>query len=322
MKTSAPSARTRLIFFAKLFVTIVALWLALRKVDYAELVPVLGGMRPGWLAVSVVAYCGALSCNALRWSSLDASPGTPYIKYLYYVFVGSFLNLFSPSAALAEGVRTYAFGRRYGGIQRSFAAVLFGRICGFALQLALSVLFVIFFWESIRSLPLLAGAGLDRAWLAVAAGVAVALALTVFFFRRRLAPFLSALASYAMSPRFVAVTFGLSLLIQVLSLFSIYVLFLSVNADIRLWHVMVLPFIAQLLLLVPISVGGVGVKEYLSLALFAHFAGLPAEKVLAATLLGYIPQFVAALLGGLWMLSRRRTRRAGTAAGADVNTAD
>src|SRR5690606_25628539 len=119
----------------KIMVTVLALWLVLRRVDS---VPTVGAVawkaNWGWLVAGLAIQFIVSAMNAMRWRELVPIAETPLRKYLYYVFVGHFLNLFLPSAALAEGARTYAFGRKYGGMQRNFAAALVARASGVAVQ--------------------------------------------------------------------------------------------------------------------------------------------------------------------------------------------
>jgi uncharacterized membrane protein YbhN (UPF0104 family) len=100
-------------------------------------------------------------------------------------------------------------------------------------------------------------------------------------------------------------TAGLTLGIQVLTAFSGYCLFLSVFPDAPFGKVLLFILIIQAILIIPFSLGGVGVREYLVYLFFSQLGGMPREAVLAATLLGYVPLILLSLTGGAWILFRR-----------------
>jgi len=226
------------------------------------------------------------------------------------VLVGIFLSLFLPSAALAEGARTYAFGRRYGELQRNFAAALFARAAGFGVQLAVVAVAMALSWRAVADL--LAGSR-----LAFDPGASVAIALVVLLlalplawrFRARARSFAADFFGFARNDRRrLARVLWLSLGIQLGVMLTTWALFRSVGVTLAAWHVALIPNLISILLLVPMSLGGVGVREYLSILLFGGLAAVAAETTLAASLLVYVYWFALAATGGAWMLYRRRMK--------------
>src|SRR5215217_1949568 len=121
-----------LLLALKLVVTPLAIWLIWRRIDAPRLGAQLSAAKPLWLCACVLAMFLISILNAARWRRLIPVPGVPLYKYLYYVLVGNFLNLFLPSAALAESARTYAFGKKYGALQKNFVGMVIARGSGFA----------------------------------------------------------------------------------------------------------------------------------------------------------------------------------------------
>lgn len=294
----------------KLIVTAVAIWLVWNKIDFSALGPPLREARFAWLAVFIALQYAVMYLNAARWRCLMAIPDTPLRKYLYYVFVGTFLALVLPSAALAEGARTYAFGRRYGGVQENFAAILFARLSGFVIQVVIMIVAVLMARDTIAALPLWTTFAFDPLPVyAAAAALLVGGAVAWRFFRLRLVSFWRAFAAYLASDRSARIrlarVLGYSLLIQVVTMLGVWVIFRVVGASVGFWHVAVIPTLVQLILLLPVSFGGVGVREYLNVMLFSRLAGVPAETTLAASLLLYVSWIMLAATGGLWYMFRR-----------------
>ena len=73
---------------------------------------------------------------------------------------------------------------------------------------------------------------------------------------------------------------------------------------------MVLAFISlvDLIRMLPISVGGLGVREWLLIALFAS-VGIGREQALAFALLAFAPIYLNAIAGGIIYVSMARLRR-------------
>jgi uncharacterized membrane protein YbhN (UPF0104 family) len=294
----------------KLVVTAVAVWLVWNKVDFKGLGPPLRAADLGWLGLFIVLQFVIVYLNAARWRCLVAHPGTPLRKYLYYVFVGTFLALILPSAALAEGARTYAFGKRYGGVQTNFAAILFARLSGFVIQLAFMAGALFFAWPAVAGLPLWESLAFDlRPALLAVLAVAMGGVFIWIFLRDRALSFGRAFGEYlrggvAARLRLLRVTVY-SLVIQLLAMISTWALFRSVGADLEFWHIAVIPTLVQVILLLPVSFGGVGVREYLNVFLFTRLAGVSAETTLVASLLAYTSWLALAATGGAWFLFRR-----------------
>lgn len=297
----------------KIAVTGLAVWLIARKVDFAVLWPVLERAQFGWVLLAVATYYGVAVLNGMRWQALMAIPGVGLRKYLYYVLVGIFLSLFLPSAALAEGARTYAFGRRYGEIQRNFAAALFARAAGLVVQIVVVAATITLSWRAVVELLASNHLTFDPGWTAASLAAAGGLAaVTAWWFRDRVGSFVSDFIGFALRDRRRLLRVLLhSLGIQFGVMLGTWALFRAVGAELALWHVALIPNLIAILLLVPMSLGGIGVREYLNILFFGGLAGVAPETTLAASLLVYAYLLPLAATGGAWMLYRRLQGRDG-----------
>lgn len=285
----------------KLGLTALAVWLVAGKVDVTSLGPVLRTADWRWIALCLALQIPLICLNAARWRVLFPVEGIPLRKYAYYVLVGHFLALLLPSTALAEGARTYAFGRKYGGVQKNFVAALLARAVGLFTQVGLALVFLIFAWAEVRALPVWDEVSvLPVSLFAVGASMVISVALG-WRFRHRVISVWEDLRAYLRDTGLMSRVFALSFLIQVLSVVSVYTLFRAVHWPMALWLLFLIPFLVQVGLLLPVTLGGVGVREYLNILLYGTFAGIPPETILGATVLGYLPLLVAAAAGGAWM---------------------
>lgn len=285
----------------KLVVTALAIWLVVGTVDYEALKPVLLKTDGGWIAVCLAIQIPLIFLNAARWQTLYPVEEVPLYKYVYYVLVGHFLSVVLPSTALAEGARTYAFGKKYGGLQKNFVAAMLARGIGLACQVGLALCVLAFVWEDVRALPIWGQVSGVPVTLLIGGVVVMVAAAAVWLLRRRVLSVWTDLLSYVCDAGLMFRVFGLSVLIQILSVVSVYTLFRAVNWPVDLWPLFLIPFLVQIGLLLPVTLGGVGVREYLNIMLYGALAGIPAETILGATILGYLPLLFAAAGGGAWM---------------------
>jgi uncharacterized protein (TIRG00374 family) len=118
------------------------------------------------------------------------------------------------------------------------------------------------------------------------------------------AGFLADVASYVANTPLVAKTLGLSMGIQILGILATYVIGVAVGADIAFgYYVLFLPLI-WLLLLIPVSINGIGVREG-GFVFFFGLIGMPAEVALTISLTVLGQEMLQGLLGGVVLLCDR-----------------
>jgi uncharacterized membrane protein YbhN (UPF0104 family) len=295
-------------FFVKVLATAAFVVLIVRKVDFSAVWPIIRQCRWEWFFFSIFLQYAASVLNAVRWRMLWPLPGLPLHKYLYFVFLGYFFNAFLPSAALSDAVRVLAFGRKYGNIQENIGVNLLARGIGAFAQLLVTggvALFFVSEWKDLR-VPVQFRWSMIFIMLAVVFVAGLAAWITRRRWRewRWIRAIRAVLADKGLATR----VFVVSLLLQVVMACATYLLFLSLYPETRFWHIVCLMALVQVALLVPLTVGGVGMREYLNLVFFSDVAGIPADVVLGVSLLGYIPFLLMALTGGGWMLFRQTVK--------------
>ena len=121
---------------------------------------------------------------------------------------------------------------------------------------------------------------------------------------------LTAGVEMAESPRILLRAFTLSLLNQTLPGLGIYCLAIPLARDIAWhWFAIIVPFVA-LVSLIPISIGDIGVREYLYVALFGA-VGMPAQTTLALALSVLAAAIAFAVLGFVIFSFDHRSARHG-----------
>jgi uncharacterized membrane protein YbhN (UPF0104 family) len=302
----APAKRTW-IGLLKGALTLIALFLILRKVDFHAVVPLLRQARPGFLALCLAGQVATALFVAMRWKLLWNTRELQLRKYLFFVFVGYFFNSFLPSSAAAEAIRVVAFGRKYGAVQENIGVNILARGLGLVLQILLAAGSLWWFRQDLARVDFFAKLGVNRgAALLLAGGVAAVVAAGLLF-RRKLASqkWLAEMRRVLEDKPLVLKAFGVTILLQASTIFSTWALFMSLYPRVKFWQIVVFPSIVQTILMLPVSFGGVGVRDYLNILLFSDIGGIPADATLAISILGYILIVILALMGGLWMAFRK-----------------
>jgi uncharacterized membrane protein YbhN (UPF0104 family) len=254
----------------------------------------------------------ALLCLALAFAILGASFAIGALRFLVLLrgadlivewgalfrayLVAGFFNLVLPGAILGDIYRLWDARREAGSGSRVAGVVVVERLLSLAALGSLGLVAAPF-------IPLAEG---DRylAWVLMAVCAAVAIATVAALhpganrlMRRMLGPLealsprvagwgdvaLDSVAQLAESPSVLLRAYGMSLLNQGFPVAAVYVLALPLSGNVEwYWFAIIVPFVT-LMSMVPISIGGTGVREYLYVTLFGA-VGMPAEAALALSL--------------------------------------
>lgn len=256
--------------------------------------------------------------SALRWRFTAGRLGNPLPlrSALAWYYEASLLNLVLPAGVLGDGFRAYR-ARAAGGIGGALRAVVFERLSGQAafFLLALSGLWL---WpallrsrvpETIQSAALLAFGVLAAACaLAVAAAIRRRLSESLARLRRELRAVFLARGAWL-----VQSALSLTIALSYVAVFALSAAALGKPLPAAAW-VTVVPLVL-LTMLVPVSVGGWGVREAASAALWPVIGQSAAQGVAVALLYGLIV-LAGSLPGAVSMVVAR------SSPGADAPPAD
>jgi uncharacterized membrane protein YbhN (UPF0104 family) len=307
----------------KIGVTVLGLYLALRNLDAQAILGVLGRVNLVWMAVGVALMALSLIVRAFRWHIVLHGVGSSirFGRLVELYLVGSFFNAFLPSGFGGDVVRAAEAAQdvdpsvaastvlvdRLTGLLALFVmalAVLPFRPAGFPLQLAWTV-------GAICVLGLMGGfVALDGRLLhAVVRRLPPALRSAGDGFLDRFARAIDRCGWTALGGALLV-----SLLFNLIQVGWWATTGLALGLEIPFSYYLLIVPLMSLALLMP-SIGGLGVRENLSPALFSG-AGISAEQAVALTLLVFGLERVASLLGApiyLASIIRGARRRDGRA---------
>lgn len=312
---ATPSSRLKPALTATLKVagSILFLWLAVRNLDSREVLRVLGGANPGLLTLSIVLLLLQAPLIGLRWTSVASGLGEslPFIPASLIGLAGCFFNLVLPSGIGGDGVRVLLAGQRGIGLRAAATTVLIDRV---STLLGLVVLIEVgapFLWPV---LPFPA-----QRYMLPAIGVATiaAFALLVGWHRfGRSLPIVGRIRllvdfSAGAERLFLRSGAGLQVLViaivaQSFNSLAVWALAQALAVPASFGAVMLVYPVVMLLLVLPISVAGWGVREG-AMAYGLRLFGIRPELAVTLSLAFGMANIVAYLPGLLvWFLIRRQ----------------
>jgi len=290
--------------------TLALMALTLRNVDWRQLLELLETVDWRWWGASLALGLGVQCLAAIRWASLARPIGfhEPLTVFVRRFFEGQFFSLCLPTSIGGDVVKAYRMAATTRGRVLAGCTILADRLAGVS---ALGVIAVTALIRNQASLPLLPTLLVGALLLA-----AVLLPATIVISRLdRIAEFLpqhpglrgvvAGLLPYQRCPGLIASAISWSLLVQMGGALVVSAVGRSVGTDlpVSFWFAAV-PLVT-LAMVLPISIGGVGIREGgLAVLLAPH--GVSKEKAVAIGLLWFLVTIVCGLVGGLLFLADRR----------------
>lgn len=275
------------------------------KVPFAEVCGHWTAQALPWILLILFCTVFSMAIQANRWRSLLLEEGKKikFRTFYAYIALGYFFNNLLPSGFGGDAVKTIAFGKRFGNIANSVAAVAISRVMG------LLAMFLCFF----ATLPfVVARYDIPAIYTGSVCAVALVSVLVIvgglFSDKIKLpakltakVPFLLKLQDAFSIYRGYKKAFLLSGLdsiwLQISSIAIHYAYFQAVGVPVDLATITVFMTITITVSMLPISINGIGIREGVNVSLFTGLLGIPADIVLAAALIGYIPMLFQAAQG-------------------------
>jgi uncharacterized protein (TIRG00374 family) len=269
-----------------------------------------------WIGLILACTVFSMAIQANRWRGLllDEGKKIPFRTFYAYIALGYFFNNLLPSGFGGDAVKTIAFGKRFGNMANSVAAVAISRVMG------LLAMFLCFF----AMLPFV----VSRYQIpAMYTGAVCAVALVSLFiivgglFSDKIklpanltnkVPFFVKLQDAFSIYRGYKKAFLLSGLdsvwLQLSSIAIHYAYFQAVGVPVDVATITVFMTITITVSMLPISINGIGIREGVNVSLFTGLLGIPADTVLAAALIGYIPMLFQAIQGAVVLIAGKNSQ--------------
>lgn len=302
--------------FVKLIISLCLIAWIIGKVNIDETLSILYSVKIVYLVLGCIWIILDRFLMSYRWNILLAAKNIsiPFLQIVKIYFVGTFSGNFLPSSIAPDAVRAYFASKYSSNTTDIVSSVFIDRILGLvslAVIALFSILFIFLDRGEIQQKAL---------WVVLATLFLVAVflfsekALSIVpldKFRnflsgwrgggtyRSFEKFYISCNEYKKNMTDVLLVLVLSFIVQGLSILAIYVLSQSVNVDISLLNLFVFVPLMNILIMVPVSIGGIGVQEGAFIYFFSQ-VGISTQAALSVALLFRAVTVAGSLPGGVF----------------------
>lgn len=310
----------------KLGLSLAILLVAFRNVDFAELAMQFRRLDAASLLLALALITLSTVLAATRWrvisgAALGAIPKLPFFLRSFYR--GAFLNQGLPTTLGGDALRVLDLGRSIGK-REAFGTVLFDRVIGLSGLLIINVL-MLPVSLSVLPMPLaIAVGGISVAGL-LAIGIGIALPWQRISHHHRALDLIAELSSFGRRvlahPRGFLLQCALSVSVHLCAVLAMFVLARQFGIEASLLtHLAIQPSVFIVVTL-PVSLAGWGVREGSMAALFA-LIGVAAPAVMATSLTFGLLVLISTLPGLVFMIGRSASAEPNQRSAAGTATAD
>jgi len=286
------------------------------------------------LLLALLFYLAAITTGNLKWNILLRAQGitVPFSDLLAYSFAGLFFGNVLPTNIGGDLVRAYDLARHTGYVEQSAISVLIDRLVGLAAFLAAAVVMAV-----LAALTLANNADLETIVVATATVFALFIAAFTLLLSRRAMLRLTFLFKFPLLKAFkptaqrvfvalqvyrhsyiaLAQAFALSLCTVVLTALTQWLISEALGLGIGLFYFMLFNPLIAFVLLIPLSVNGIGLKEA-AFVFFLGRVGVPQAAALSLSLVFHAIIVISSLPGGFVWFRERSTPPIMTEAAAEA----
>lgn len=231
--------------------------------------------------------------SSIRWKALliHGNSENISIKYLTSLyFIGAFFNNFMPTSMGGDVYKIYRLGKKINSPADAFSSTFMERFTGFIALGLISVVSMVQLWGWLGIL-LFAG---------FIVGFFVGLKALDFLSKKfkKLEKLNTSFSMYKTNYKVLTTAFVTSFIVQLLSIFTQYFVFLALGVKLPLFYALVVfPVITLAGFFIP-SLNGIGVQDSLYMQLFAT-VGVATSLSLSASIIYHLFRLGVSLIGGV-----------------------
>lgn len=302
------------LFFKILLSSLLIVWI-IKKVDYHEFINILSKANIPFLLIGVSWLVLDRFFMSYRWNILLVAKNIkiPFSQIVKIYFLGSFSGNFLPSSVAPDAVRTYYASRYHSGISDIVSSVLVDRILG-VFSMTVIAIFSLFF-------IFLGGGEINiKSFMAM---LSILILIVILIYSEKIIKITSidkimkylslskdniliknlenvyhSCNEYKNNYSVIMKALIVSFFIQILSILVIYVISLSVHVDISIIPLFLFVPLINILIMLPVSIGGIGLQEGAFIYFFSQM-GVTAQEALTVALLFRGITILVSLPGGI-----------------------
>ncbi|MEN2985376.1 MAG: lysylphosphatidylglycerol synthase transmembrane domain-containing protein [Thermodesulfovibrionaceae bacterium] len=288
--------RNYLKFLIRLLITTVLIFFLFQKLNFSEFYQALKKSNLIYIVFASFLYLLSSYISTLRWKIFISSSKIKISELFSLYLIGSFFNITLPGIVSGDIVKILMIRDKVN-LREAIFSIFMDRYIGFSVLLFVGFIFFLIFYPK-----------LPKSWILWSVPISFlgfilfSLFLYILVNFRFLKEFRSLLGCLKKNQIFI--TLILSLFIQFCVIFSVYVVTKSINLELSFFKIAIFLPVIILITTLPISISGVGVREWCFLLFFEKF--IPPEKAMATSVLWFASVVFASLIGGFEYLRLKK----------------
>lgn len=287
------------------------------KASPRDVISAFKGVIIPWLLLSFSLHALGLIFSAIRWQILIAAQGdkVPLLFLIKSYLVGTFFNNFLPTRFGGDVVRILDSQRYSHSIIKSTATVLVERLSGILVLLIFVLLASVARLEMASHFPVI--------WVSLCLGSGGLLLIILFFLpisqkfvaswpkagrieviKQKIIEFQKAGHSFRNYPSYLAQALFWAFLLQINVILHYYLIGLSLKISIPLLDYFIFVPIVLLLLTIPVTINGLGLREGAYIEIFGYYLISPATAF-TFSLIDVIFMLILGIIGGIIYIYRK-----------------
>ena len=283
----------------KILVSAVLIGYVVSTVDIRRVLEISKNIDYSYIMIAILLLLLNYFFSALRWFYLNLDGKVSFIYMLKLYFIGTFFNNFLPTSIGGDGYKIYKLGQKLGSTTHAFTATFLERFIGMLSLILLSIYgFFVFSSQDITFM--------------IFSILGVVLSFVVFliyypkfnFKPKKLEKLFglldkihSSFKRYYKFPKILAISFGLSFLVQFGSIFSQFFIFKSIGISLPIdFSMFAFPLIFISGYAIP-SLNGLGSQDFLYTTFFQQINVLT-EFAVSASIFYHFVRLGVSLIGG------------------------
>jgi uncharacterized protein (TIRG00374 family) len=311
----------------RLLLTFAFIWFIYTKIDLSNLFSTIKKANYWLILLALGVFVFNRILISLRWKVILSAYDIPatLLNVIKIIFVSMPAGFLTPGGAGTDLARGYQVSKQHGQTADVAGSIIIDRIIGlysmfFVAFIAIYISPPIEYMYEMRmiltvSILLLTVGGLVGLYILRVYGSRVNISFSKKL-NAQLSKLINALADFSVLKKIFMPIAIISLLVQFCRCVVFYFLFLSLGVQLDFIYFLVLVPLVFVLLFMPISLGGLGVRETSLLFFFAQF-GVASEVSVSAGLLGYGLEMLMLLVGILIFLIGKKDAGQSSHAGQD-----
>ena len=306
----------KIFFLLKLILSLCLIAWIISKVNLGEITNIIASAKIHFLLIGILWLLLDRVLMSYRWNILLMAKNIriPFPQIVKIYFVGTFSGNFLPSSIAPDAVRAYFASKYDSKTSDILSSVIVDRILGLFSLGVLAIFSLLFVYRERGEINLKS--------LSVILGIFFLIALLIFservfkimpasklrqymtnaeggFIWKNIVKIDNSCNEYKNYNRVIQRALFLSFVIHVLSILAVYVLSLSINLEVSLIHLFLFVPLINILIMLPISIGGIGVQEGAFIYFFSKI-GISSHGALTVALLFRALTVVGSLPGGVF----------------------